>query len=134
MILSSISSPALIACLILGAAACSSPTGETKAEGTGSGFGPGITIDEALKSRLSGPLLVNGWLLVSPSGESKLCSRLTDSMPPGCAAPSLLVRGLDLKTVENLRQEGGLTWSETSIQLLGEVKSGELHIKAGSRG
>jgi hypothetical protein len=31
--------------------------------GPGAGFGPGISVDEALKSKLKEPLLVNGWLL-----------------------------------------------------------------------
>ena len=126
---------ALAACLVFGPAGCSDEGDQpTAVSSSGSGVGPGISIDEALKLGLSGPLLVNGWLLASEAAEPMLCSELTRSTPPGCTAPSLRVKGLDLGTVGGLHREGGQIWSEKAIQLLGEVASGEIRVKAGSRG
>jgi hypothetical protein len=95
--------------------------------------GPGISIDEAIKSKLDQPLLVNGALVVR-GGEVRLCSALAESYPPQCAGTSLKVEGLDLSTVKGLQSASGVSWSDNQVQLLGRVRDGVLTIERGARG
>jgi hypothetical protein len=100
----------------------------------GSGFGPGISVAEALAFRLGGPLLVSGWLRRAEGGDLQLCSGLTDSLPPECAKPWLSVKGLDLSKVDGLRTESGVTWSPQPVQVLGDVTGGVLEVSGLSKG
>lgn len=102
--------------------------------GVGIGVGPGISVGEALASRLEGPLLVRGWLWGADGGDPRLCTELTDSIPPQCTKPWLTVKGLDLSKVEGLRTEGGVTWSPQPVYALGDVKGGVLTVSGLSRG
>jgi hypothetical protein len=99
----------------------------------GGAMGPGISIEEALASKLEGPLLVNGWLR-QDGRDSRLCTSLTDATPPRCVEPSLVVRGLRLSKVEGLRTEQGVTWSTRPMQMLGELHNGVLTISGLSTG
>jgi len=96
-------------------------------------MGPGISVSEALASKLAGPLLVRGWIL-SRNGESRLCNFLTDSLPPQCGEPSLIVQGLDIATVAGVRSEGDTVWSSEPALLLGDVKGKTLTVGARSKG
>src|SRR3990172_3137545 len=88
--------------------------------GAGTGMGPGISVAEALATRAEPPFLVNGWLWVEDA-DVRLCTSLSEWLPPQCVHPSLTVKGLDLSTVEGLRRDGPTAWSLQTIQLLGEV-------------
>lgn len=125
------------ALFLVGCTGSGSPGGSVAPEGTpssgGAGMGPGISVAEALASRLEGPLLINGWLWAE-GAEVRLCAGLSESLPPQCATPSLTVSGLDLATVEGLRREGQTAWSQQTIQLLGEVSKGVLTVSALSKG
>jgi hypothetical protein len=100
----------------------------------GSGFGPGISVGEALAFRLEGPLLVRGWLWRVDGGDLRLCSGLTDSRPPECGKPWLTVKGLDLSKVEDLRTEGEVTRSPQLVLVLGDVTGGVLTVSGLSKG
>jgi hypothetical protein len=100
----------------------------------GTGVGPGISVAEALASRLEGPLLVRGWLWRADAGDLRLCAELTDSIPPQCTKPQLIVKGLDLSKVEGLRREGGVTWSPQPVLVLGDVTGGVLKVSDLSKG
>ena len=89
--------------------------------GISSGVGPGISIGEALASDLKGPLLINGQLHVQ-NGRARLCEALAESFPPQCAGRFLLVKGLDLTTVDGLTSESSVTWSDQTVQVLGTVE------------
>ena len=108
------------------------PRGPGPSQGTG--FGPGISVGEALTSRLEGPLLVRGWLWRADGGDLRLCTGLTDSSPPQCTKPWLTVRGLDLSKVEGLRTKEGVTWSSQPVLALGEVMQGVLEVSGLSKG
>ena len=95
---------------------------------SGNALGPGITIADALASKLDGPLLVNGWLWHQSNGEIRLCTTLSDAAPPGCGKPSLVVVGLDLDSLPNLRSERGTTTSSKPTQVLGTVAGGVLAV------
>ncbi len=101
-------------------------------QGDSTAVGPGISIDDAIASASDEPLLINGWLVVSPQGEVRFCSALGESKPPTCAGSSLVVDGLDPADTARLAEADGLRWSETSIQLLGSVENGRLVVSATS--
>ena len=92
--------------------------------------GPGIAIADALVSTLSGPLLVNGFLVIV-DGAPHLCSALAKSLPPQCAGDSVPVAGLDAATL-NLVSEGNVLWTAGQVQLLGSVREGVLLIEDAS--
>jgi hypothetical protein len=99
----------------------------------GGAMGPGISVEEALASKLGEPLLVNGWLRQDDRG-IRLCTSLTDATPPRCTEPSLIVRGLGLDRVQALRTAQGVTWSTRPTQVLGEVRNGVLTVSGLSTG
>ncbi len=102
------------------------PLSGGEAGGTMLAGGPGISIGEALASTLSGPLLVNG-VVVIVDGEAQLCSVLAESFPPQCGGDSIRVSGLDVATLE-LQTEGKVSWTNDQVQLLGFVRDGVLVI------
>ena len=89
--------------------------------------GPGISIEEALESDSTEPLLVNGNLLVL-DGQARLCSALAESFPPQCGGASLLVTGLDVAQVDGLMVEQDVMWTDRPIQLAGTVADGILTV------
>ena len=95
-----------------------------------SGVGPGISIGEALTSDITDSLLVNGHLHVQ-NDQTRLCEVLAESFPPQCAGKFLVVKGLDLTTIDGLMSEGSVTWSEQPVQVLGTVE-GEVLTVAGT--
>ena len=99
----------------------------------GGAMGPGISIEQALASKLEGPLLVNGWLR-QDGRDIRLCTSLTEATPPRCIEPSLVVRGLRPSKVKGLRTEQGVTWSTRPTQVLGELHNGVLTISRLSTG
>lgn len=116
---------------VIWAACAGDSAGELGRVGPGSagaGVGPGISIEQARASDLTGPLLVNGWLWREGDNNVRLCARLTDSVPPKCGEPFLIVEGLDVQAVDGLRQEQDVTWSQEEVQVLGEVERGVLTI------
>ena len=98
--------------------------------GTTQSAGAGISIEEALESDSSEPLLVNGNLLVT-DGQARLCSALAESFPPQCGGASLLVTGLDVAQVEGLIMEGDVMWTDRPTQLAGVVSNGILTASGG---
>jgi hypothetical protein len=116
-----------------GRAPADAPGGNRGNGGAVTAVGPGISIDDAMKSNLNRPLLVNG-ALVARGGEARLCSALAESYPPQCAGTSLKVEGLDLSTVKGLQSANGVTWSDNQVQLLGRVRDGVLTIERGAGG
>ncbi len=98
--------------------------------GISSGVGPGIFVGAALISNLTGPLLVNGHLHAQ-NDDVRLCEVLAESFPPQCAGRFLVVEGLDLMTIDGLRSEGSVTWSDQLAQVLGTVE-GEVLTVAGT--
>ena len=119
----------LLSACSLGQAGARTPNG---GQGDSTAVGPGISIDEARASDSQEPLLINGWLVVSPQGEVRFCGALGESNPPSCAGSSLLVEGLDPADAGELAEAEGVQWSEESIQLLGSVKAGRLVVSATS--
>ena len=96
-------------------------------------MGPGISVSETLTSSLSGPLLVNGFI-VAVSADVRLCAALAESYPPQCGGELLRVEGLDLGSIAGLRSERATRWTETQVQLLGDVEGESLTVSKWSSG
>jgi hypothetical protein len=94
--------------------------------------GPGISIEEALETDSTEPLLVSGNLLVV-NGEPRLCSALAESFPPQCGGASLLITGLDLTGIDGLVVEGDVMWTDRPIKLAGLVADGRLTMEDNAR-
>jgi hypothetical protein len=77
---------------------------------------------------------VRGWLWRADGSDLRLCTELTDSIPPQCTKPWLTAKGLDLSKVEGLRSEGGVTWSPQPVLVLGDVKGQVLAVSDLSKG
>ena len=86
----------------------------------GTAGGPGISIEEALASAGSEPLLVNGALFVDAEGTMLLCSAIAESFPPQCGGTRLEVTGLDISSIPGVQEANGVQWVE-QLQLLGTV-------------
>jgi hypothetical protein len=113
-------------------AADDAASGPTVPQASGLGAGPGISIDDALASDSDEMLLVNGNLLAQ-DGEVRLCSALAESFPPQCGGASLVVEGLKLEQVDGLVGEGGVSWTDRPIQLLGVVGDGTMTVSENAR-
>ena len=92
-----------------------------------SAMGPGISVTEALASD-QGPLLVNGYLVITPEG-ARLCEALAESFPPQCGGASLIVDEPDPSALEQVTTEGDVSWTETQVQLLGMVDGDTIHVQ-----
>ncbi len=93
------------------------------------GVGPGISVDDALTSNLTGPLLINGHLHVQHD-QARLCEALAGSSPPRCEGKFLVVVGLDLTTIGGLTSEASVTWSDQRVGVLGTVEGEVLTVVA----
>ncbi len=126
--------PLILTAIALIAAACGGGDGdEPVSAGPSLGVGPGLSVSEALDSRLDQLLLVNG-ILVVKGDEARLCELLLESFPPQCGGASLLVIGLDLSTVDGLQREGDVQWTNGTVQLLGPVEDGVLTVSSTVQG
>ena len=93
-----------------------------------SGVGPGISVTEALDSTLTGPLLVNGFIVTAPDGLVYLAELLAESFPPQPGGDKLIVEGLDLDAFAGRISAQGITWSNETVQVLGIVADGTLTV------
>ena len=87
--------------------------------------GGGLTVPEALATDATGVIAVQGFYFDDGSGP-RLCEALAESFPPQCGGASLAlgeVGDLDLGLLQNNQ---GITWSDDSIVILGELADGVL--------
>ena len=95
--------------------------------------GPGISVQEALASKLDVPLLVRGYVVAAGS-EIRLCDALAESYPQQCGVASLVVEGVPLDELPGLTSAEGVTWSEREVELLGRVADGVLLVEGTASG
>ena len=96
-------------------------------------MGPGVSVAQARRFTGPGPLLVNGFVIAGDGESARLCTGLTDALPPSCRPPSLEVRGLALESLRRLREFGRVRWTPGVVQLLGEVEGDTLTVTATAR-
>jgi hypothetical protein len=99
--------------------------GATPQRPAGAADGPGISVSEALATDLTGPLLVNGYVVITAE-ETRLCEALAESHPPQCAGASVPVSGLDPTALGELESAAGVRWTAQPTQLLGDLVDGTL--------
>ncbi|MDP8969300.1 MAG: hypothetical protein M3N52_02105 [Actinomycetota bacterium] len=90
--------------------------------------GEALSVEQALASRSSEPLVVRGTLFAVHGDPVRLCSAILESYPPQCGGPSLAVEGADLYTIPGLETAGSVTWSTEPAELLGVVRAGVLTV------
>ncbi len=71
----------------------------------------GLTVQEALETDATGPLLVTGSYIHAEGEPPRLCATMLESYPPQCGEPSLVVKGLDESDIKGLEREGRTTWA-----------------------
>jgi hypothetical protein len=86
------------------------------------GGDPGLSVSQALGHRATDDLVfVSGALFANTDGTMLLCEAIAEAFPPQCGGARLEVRGLDLRTVENLQAAGAVRWAE-QVVLFGSVE------------
>lgn len=83
------------------------------------------SVAEARSEHSGRIVLVEGHYL-SRNGVIRICDRLSASVPPRCSG--LLVPGYRLSNDANVKRSGGVTWTEDTVQVLGEVQGGTLRV------
>lgn len=85
----------------------------------------GLTVSDALATDATGTIAVKGFLLVDDSG-ARLCELLAESFPPQCGGASIPVAGYEEVIREPLTTAQGITWTDGTVALLGEIIDGTL--------
>ena len=108
-------------------AACAGDTTRTSEDpdDDGNATGPGISVEEALASSSTEPVLVNGFLFISPNGDVTLASALAESCPAQPGGATIPVEGADLDGREFTESQGH-RWTDQQVQVLGVVQDGVL--------
>ena len=71
---------------------------------------------------------VSGFMVAVGGTDVRLCESLTDSSPPGCGGSSTEVVGLDPDDVTGTQSDGGTTWTESPITVVGDLEDGVLEV------
>lgn len=90
-------------------------------------MGPGISVADALASTLDEPLLVNGYVFVFGDGSVVLADTIAESFPPQPAGATVPVEGVDLMQLpltEGPTDAEITAWTDTPVQLIGEIVDG----------
>lgn len=89
------------------------------------GPGGGLTVKQARASKLTGVLLVRGFVLVDRRGRVRLCERLV-GVPPACGGAALVVAGASASLFSPLRRARGIAWSPRPQRVFGRMRDGRL--------
>lgn len=89
------------------------------------GPGGGFTVREAKAPRLTGVLLVRGFVLVDRRGRVRLCEHLVGA-PPACGGATLFVTGAAASQLERLQRAAGIAWTTRPRAIFGRLRHGRL--------
>jgi len=92
---------------------------------------PAISVAQARRDDVAGTVLVTGYLVVPANGRVRICAGLRGPRPPRCKAPSLTVRGLVRRDLDDLApraRPGRTRWSPDPVQILGAVHGDVLRV------
>jgi hypothetical protein len=89
----------------------------------------GLTVSEALTTDATGTIAVKGFLVEDGSG-ARLCEALAESYPPQCGGASIPVIGYEEVLSAPVSTAEGVTWTDVSVSLLGEIGDGTLVVDA----
>ena len=90
-----------------------------------SGPGGGLTVKQARASRLTGVLLVRGFVTVDRRGRVRLCECIA-GVPAACGGAELLVKGAPAAQFGPLQRAEGLAWSARPRSVFGRLRHGNL--------
>ena len=93
----------------------------------------GLSVSEALNTDASGVIAVQGFLLDDGTA-ARLCEVLAESYPPQCGGASIPVTGYEEAITVPLSNAEGVTWTDDSVSLLGEVIDGTLVVSLTTSG
>jgi hypothetical protein len=92
---------------------------------TGAVADGGLSVSEALGSDMGGILAVQGFLFDDGSGPV-LCEVLAESFPPQCGGASIAISGHEEAVNVPIVAEQGVTWTDQTLVLFGELVDGVL--------
>jgi hypothetical protein len=114
-----------------------SPPATTVPGNDSTGVGPGISIKEARRAHLRGPVLVVGYLLAVPGDPVRLCDALSHTRTPRCVGASLNVRGLPFGERNHLatahRAHSATRWSPELVRILGTIHKTTLVVQTNAK-
>jgi len=93
----------------------------------------GLTVSEALTTDATGTIAVQGFLVADASG-ARLCEALAESYPPQCGGASIPVVNYEEVLSVPFGSAEGVTWTDVSVSLLGEIIDGTLVVSAAVSG
>lgn len=85
----------------------------------------GLTVSEALATDATTILAVQGFLFDDGSGP-RLCELLAESLPPLCGGASIPITGHEEVIAVPLVTAQGVTWTDASVTVFGEIIDGIL--------
>ena len=93
----------------------------------------GLSVSDALDSNVVGVISVNGFFFDDGTGP-RLCAALAESFPPQCGGRSLPVSGHESALQVPITVEQGVSWTDQTVTLTGEIIDGTLVVDATATG
>jgi hypothetical protein len=92
----------------------------------------GLTVSEALATEASGVIAVKGFVVADSDGV-RLCEALAESSPPQCGGAAMLLAGMTVTDLDalgggegfDLESSQGVSWTDDSVSLFGEMVDGD---------
>lgn len=86
----------------------------------------GLTVSEALVTDATGVLAVQGFI-VDDGTTARFCEALAESFPPQCGGATIEVTGYETTIdPDDLTTDQGVTWTDFSVVLFGDLVDGTL--------
>jgi hypothetical protein len=80
----------------------------------GCGHNAPATVPQAIHLA-DGPVQVQGYIIINPRGEARICEGLLGSYPPQCGGAWLTVEGLDADTLPGRQTDQGVVWTGRTV-------------------
>jgi hypothetical protein len=114
-----------------GDASADDATTTSTADGGRVAVGAPISVEDALASDGSAPVLVSGYLFVLEDGTVLLADSILESYPPQPGGATIVVEGFSVEgmTLEQVAADSGFAlhqWTEAPYEVLGTVEGGVL--------
>lgn len=114
-----------------GDAAADEPTTTTPPDGGRVAVGAPISVEDALNTDGSAPVLVSAYLFVLEDGSVVLADMILESYPPQPGGATIVVEGFSVEgmTLEQAPADSGFAatrWTEVPYEVLGTVEGGVL--------
>ncbi len=97
---------------------------------------PVFSVEHVVTAAFEGLTTVTGYLFAPDNQPVQICSALTESNPPQCETPALVVQGFDIETLHGWSASGGgptantVIWTADPIEITGRISSGVLTVRS----